>query len=308
MDLPRNTTHSTSVRALLTGGSPLPSALAVNFEKTVGIPVRNTLGMTECAGVISIEPFLAERVPGSCGIRIPFTEVAVADQAGNAVAGGESGVLRLRGPNVSPGYTDPRRDAGTFEQGWLISGDIARIESDGRIFVTGRTKDVIIRNAHNIDPQMIEDVLLRFPGVQLAAAVGEPDDYAGELPVAFVVARPGQSVDVDALMEFLRDEISERPAMPKRVDVLESMPQTAVGKIYKPALRARCIERNVRDRLAAANLSKRVEAQVIDEPAGLKVTFHLRGEVDEPEVSQSLRQMMQRLAIAWHVADDRIVD
>jgi fatty-acyl-CoA synthase len=240
-----------SVRVMLTGGSPLPTELAQAFEDRYGIAVRNILGMTESAGVVSIIPTLAERRPGSCGLPLPFTEV-VAMRRGpdgplldDRCAAGETGVIALRGPNVSPGYTDPARNAGTFEGGWLVSGDLGHVDAQGEVHVTGRAKDVIIRSAHNIDPAMIEEALLQHPAVQLAAAVGEPDAYAGELPVAFVQPRPGMAIDVAELARFIETRIAERPAMPKRIDVIEAMPLTAIGKIFKPALRQRATLRAI---------------------------------------------------------------
>ena len=163
----RGSADISSVRALLTGGSPLPTELAAEFERRLAIPVRNILGMTECAGVISIEPCLAPRLAGSCGLRLPYTQVEAA----------APGVLRVCGPNVGPGYADTTKNPGTFDDdGWLSSGDIGHIDAEGRIFVTGRAKDVIIRSAHNIEPGMIEEALMRHPAVALVAAVGEPDD------------------------------------------------------------------------------------------------------------------------------------
>ena len=141
-----------SVRALLTGGSPLPDELAAAFEVQQATPVRNILGMTESASVISIEPLASERTPGSCGLPLPCSEVRAVDADGTSLPAGQSGILRIRGPNVSPGYTDAQRDAGTFEDGWLVSGDIGHVDSEGRVFVTGRAKDVIIRGAHRKRP------------------------------------------------------------------------------------------------------------------------------------------------------------
>ena len=110
-----------SVRALLTGGSPLPDELAAAFEDQHAIPVRNILGMTESAGVISIEPLAAPRLPGSCGLPLPFMQMVALQADGQPAPAGASGILAIRGPNVSAGYTDPQRDAGTFEKGWLVS-------------------------------------------------------------------------------------------------------------------------------------------------------------------------------------------
>ncbi|MBQ1764053.1 MAG: AMP-binding protein, partial [Aquincola sp.] len=283
-------------RALLTGGSPLPTELAAGFEERFQVPVRNILGMTESAGVICIEPVDGPRTPGSCGLPLPGTEVKVVRPDGTPAGPGEPGILRVRGPNVSPGYTDAARNAGTFEDGWLISGDIGHLDEAGRVYVTGRSKDVIIRGAHNIDPGMIESALLRHPDVLMAAAVGQPDAYAGELPVAFVSLKPGAQVDAQALAAFAAPYIPERPAMPKRVDVLPAIPTTAVGKVYKPALRALATQRLLEEQLAAAGLpAEAVRVEVLDTAAGLQVQFHLA----RPETEEAVRRLMQPYPLAY---------
>jgi fatty-acyl-CoA synthase len=249
-----------SMRLMLTGGSPLPTELADAFERTIGKPVRNILGMTECAGVVTIEPFLGPRTAGSTGLRLPFTEVRAFPLGATAVDFNApcppdvTGVLALRGPNVSPGYSEAARNRGTFETGWLISGDLGHVDAEGRVFVTGRAKDVIIRGAHNIDPSLIEDVLLGHPDVALAAAIGQPDSYAGELPVAYVTLKAGAAVNADALLAFVTPLVGEPAARPKWVTVLEDMPLTPIGKIYKPALRALAARRAIEEALAAIGL------------------------------------------------------
>lgn len=237
-----------TLRWLLTGGSPLPTELAGAVETHTGVPVRNILGMTECAGAIAVEPVHGPRTPMSCGLAMPFTEIAVfgetdgdADPA-KQLPTGETGIVALRGPNVAAGYSDPARNAGTFlDGGWLISGDLGMIDDAGRLYVTGRKKDVIIRGSHNIDPQMIEDALLAHPDVVTAAAVGMPDAYAGELPVVFAEMRPGAEATEADLIAFLKDRIEDPVALPKRIGMVEAMPLTPVGKIFKPTLRAEAI-------------------------------------------------------------------
>jgi fatty-acyl-CoA synthase len=234
----------TTLRMMLTGGSPLPTELAEDFERRIGKPVRNILGMTECAGVVTIEPFHGLRTPGSTGLRLPFTDVRAFRRTSDGVdlsspcEADEIGVIALRGPNVSPGYSDAGRNPGTFEPGgWLVSGDIGYVDNVGRVFVTGRAKDVIIRGAHNIDPALIEDALLQHPAVAVAAAVGQPDPYAGEMPVAYVTLKPGADVDANALRDFIVPLVAEPAAHPKRVTIVDAMPMTPIGKIFKPALR-----------------------------------------------------------------------
>jgi fatty-acyl-CoA synthase len=250
-----------SLRVMLTGGSPLPTELADAFERGTGKPVRNILGMTECAGVVTIEPCLAPRTPGSTGLRLPFTEVKVFRRSEDTVdfsspcGIGESGIVALRGPHVGPGYSDTRRNAGTFEQGWLISGDLGHLDAEGRLFITGRAKDVIIRGSHNIDPSTIEDALLQHPAVAIAAAIGQPDAYAGELPVAFVTLKAGAAVSGEELRAFIEPIVSEPAALPKYVAVLPDLPVTPIGKIYKPALRVLATRRAIEGALGGAGLA-----------------------------------------------------
>lgn len=287
------------VRALLTGGSPLPNELAGAFEAKFNIPVRNILGMTECAGVVSIEPFLSPRVMGSCGIALPFTEIKAVSADGRDCAPGESGILQLRGPNVGPGYTEARRNAGTFEDGWLVTGDIGHVDVDRRVFVTGRAKDVIIRSSHNIDPQVIEEALLQHPDVEMAAAVGEPDEYAGELPVAYVSLRPGAQIDAAALAIFANERIPERPAFPRRVEILGAIPLTAVGKVYKPRLRALACEHALAQRLLRDGLNEIARVSVVETTSGLKAVFRPLG--GAPLMLDRLATLMGPFAIPYAV-------
>ncbi len=250
-----------SLRLMLSGGSPLPTELADAFERHIGKPVRNIFGMTECSGVVTIEPFNGPRTPGSTGLRLPFSQVCAFRQTkkgadlGAPCAAGEMGVLALRGPHVGPGYTDPKMNAGTFESdGWLVSGDLGYVNRDGRVFVTGRAKDVIIRGGHNIDPSMIEDAMLQHPAVAVAAAIGQPDSYAGEIPVLFVSLKPGSIADEDALREFVGPLVAEPAARPKRVWILPDLPLTPIGKIYKPALRSLATRHAIIDSLTRAGL------------------------------------------------------
>lgn len=230
-----------TLRLMLTGGSPLPAELADRFESLTGVPVRNILGMTETAGCIAVEPFHGPRIAGSCGLPLPFAQVGVlsdeADTQPKPVQNA-AGIIAIKGPNVSPGYTDAARNDGVFlDGGWLVSGDIGHVDAYGRLFISGRAKDIIIRGAHNLDPQAIEDALLTHPKLANAAAVGMPDAYAGELPVAFVQCKPGVTISADKLMAHARKCMPEPAAVPKRIEVFDEMPLTPIGKIFKPALR-----------------------------------------------------------------------
>jgi fatty-acyl-CoA synthase len=157
---------------------------------------------------------------------------------------GEIGHVLMRGPQVTPGYLDARHDRGAMlADGWLDSGDLGRLDAEGYVWLTGRSKDLIIRGGHNIDPVIIEEALNRHPAVETAAAVGLPDTYAGELPMVFVQLRPGAGATAEELREFCRREIPERAAVPVQVALIAVMPVTGVGKIYKPALRLEAAQR-----------------------------------------------------------------
>ncbi len=256
----RGAGEASHVRLALTGGSPLAPELASRFERRTGVPVRSIFGMTECAGIVSIEPVHAPRTPNSVGLRLPYTRVvavpledANASRVSRELPAGETGVLALRGPHVSPGYVDASKNVGTFtEDGWLLSGDLGHVDEAGRIFITGRAKDLIIRSSHNIDPGMIEDAFLAHPAVLACAAVGEPDAFAGELPIAFVSLKPGQDISPETLLREVVPGIPEPPAVPKRVVVLGELPMTPIGKIFKPALRTAAAEQKVRALLSDA--------------------------------------------------------
>lgn len=291
----------TDVRCVLTGGSPLPPDLADAFERNFGIPVRNILGMTECGGVIAIEPCALPRTAGSVGLPIPFVEVRAVSVDGVSLPAGEDGELQIRGPNVSPGYTDSAKNSGVFlEGGWLNSGDVGHLDSQGRLYVTGRAKDMIIRSSHNIDPMMIEDTLHKHPEVAMAAAVGAPDEYAGELPVAYVTLKPGAKADVESLLTFAEQHMPERPAVPKRIFVLETLPMTAIGKFFKPRLREMVTQEVINNRLAQRSLQERVRAEVRADGKGLEVLFDCGG---DSAAASIVREMMGPFALRWRLVD-----
>lgn len=294
------------VRAAFTGGSPLPAELAQRFEAATGIAVRNILGMTECAGLVCIEPLRGPRTPGSAGLRLPHTEVhAVPWRDGEAqlderCAAGETGVLVLRGPHMSPGYLDARRNAGLFEHGWIVTGDLGHLDEAGRIHITGRAKDVIIRGSHNIDPGLVEDAFMAHAAVLQCAVVAEPDAYAGEVPVAFVVLRPGASLDADTLLCEVAPHVYERPACPKRVVLVDALPLTAIGKVFKPTLRLRAIEIRLSEIACELARDRVVRVQASDEGGRQRALITLEGAVDE-DLSLRLRAALAAIAVPVEV-------
>ena len=293
-EVPLNGADISSVRGGLTGASSLPVAVREKFEAVTGKKLNEIYGMTEASGLIACNPFEGEGGAGSVGLRLPYTKVTVRrltndGSLGEACDAGEVGVLTIAGPTVSPGYLDPEQNVGTFVDGELNSGDLAFTDDDGRIYIAGRSKDLIIRSGHNIDPLMIENTLQRHPSVAVAAAVGMPDSYAGELPVCYVELLPDSSVTEDELRAFAEAEISERPAWPKHIRIVDAVPMTAVGKIFKPILRQDAVERVVQGILDERGLQGDVEVTA-GGPRGMSVRVAL-GQGGEHASSQ-LQQVL----------------
>jgi acyl-CoA synthetase (AMP-forming)/AMP-acid ligase II/enoyl-CoA hydratase/carnithine racemase len=242
-------TDVSTVRLAATGGASLPAAVGTRFMATTGLTIIETYGMTETAAAIAYNAARGTPVAGSVGFRTPFSETRIARLGTDDEICGpdESGSVQVRGPQVFPGYVDPAHNIGTLStDGWLTTGDVGYLTADGRLVLTGREKDLIIRGGHNIDPAAIEDVANQFPGVQISAAVGMPDQYAGEVPALFVVPSPGTTIDVEALRAYLEANVHEPPARPRSVLVIDALPVTAVGKIFKPTLRDLAIKEKVR--------------------------------------------------------------
>jgi fatty-acyl-CoA synthase len=254
-NVPLNGADISSIRYCRTGAAPLSPELALRFEKLFGLHVHESLGMTEMAGISTIRPPGVMGPAGCVGFRLPYARLRIValDESGGAtdedLPAGKQGMVLFKSPNVFSGFLDPADNVGVFTaDGWLATGDLGWLDEEGRLNLTGRSKDLIIRSGHNIDPKVIEDALAAHPAVQICAAVGAPDAYAGELPVLFATLVPGASVSEAELLAFAAERVDEAPAKPKSVTIIEKMPMTNVGKIYKPELRlmaARAVARGI---------------------------------------------------------------
>jgi fatty-acyl-CoA synthase len=243
-EVPLEGADISSIRYCRTGAAPLSPELAQRFEQLFGLHVHESLGMTEMAGISSITPPGVVGPAGCVGFPLPYARLRIVALGPDGaptdrdLPPGEPGMLLFKSPNVFSGFLDPEDNERAFTaDGWLVTGDLGWLDAQGRLNLSGRSKDLIIRSGHNIDPKVIEDALAAHPAVQLCAAVGAPDAYAGELPVAFVTLRPGASATPQELLAFAAQHVDEPPARPKSVTILETMPMTNVGKIYKPDLR-----------------------------------------------------------------------
>ena len=255
LEVPKAGCDISSVRRFACGAAPLSPEVARAFSSYVGSPLLEGYGLTEASGITHCNPYDGEQRVGSIGLRGPYVESKVfrMGNLGEPVecAPGEEGIITVRGPTVMQGYRHARHNAGAFlPGGWLNTGDLGYVDQDGYFWLTGRAKDVIIRGGHNISPAWIEEALYQHPAIALAAAVGKPDAYSGEVPVAYVTLKPGTSVDAEQLRAFALERVPERPAAPAEVIILEQMPVTAVGKIFKPTLRYDATRRAIQSALA----------------------------------------------------------
>jgi acyl-CoA synthetase (AMP-forming)/AMP-acid ligase II/enoyl-CoA hydratase/carnithine racemase len=262
-------TDASSARMAVTGGAVLPRAVGSRFEAATGIRLFETYGMTETAAAIAFNPGRGEPIAGSVGFRAPYSEIRILrlDPAKPVECKpNESGLVQVRGPQVFPGYVDPAHNEGILDaDGWLTTGDVGYLAEDARLVLTGREKDLIVRSGHNIDPAAIEDVANGFEGVQMSAAVGMPDQYAGEVAALFVVPAPSAKVDLEALRNHLDANVHEAPARPRSIMIIDALPVTAVGKIFKPALRELAIKEKVRletSRICGPNASVAVDVRL----------------------------------------------
>ncbi len=304
LDNPIGGQDLSSLRYGVVGAAPMPVSTIKAFEARTGIKILELYGMTESTCVSTCNPRDGDCQIGSIGLRLAYHEVkiAIVDEDGQPVRDaqtGEVGVVCLRGPTVIPGYKQSERNAGTFlADGWLNSGDLGRMDADGYVWLTGRAKDLIIRSGHNIDPGLIEEALSAHDEVELAAAIGQPDSYAGEVPVAYVTLREGAAVTEAELEAYARDAVAERPAAPKAVRILKEMPVTAVGKIFKPRLRELASEVAVTAALNDAGFKKVDATAFTDKQHGLVV--RLAGVTDEnaPAVAEAL----DRFTLSWERA------
>jgi fatty-acyl-CoA synthase len=289
------------LRLVGTGASTCPPEIERRFLAAWGgDAVRQIYGMTEFAGAITQVPH--DKSPDGFAVGLPVALAEVAVLAEGRIHRGASpmGELLARGPQVFSGYVDSRQTEGAFYEGWLRTGDLCRIEPSGQVLVTGRIKDLIIRGGHNIDPAMIEDVAMQFPGVALAAAVGRPDPYSGEVPMLFVAQAPGQAIDLAALADFMAERVAEPPARPKSIELVDEIPLTPVGKIFKPRLREVAAEHAVRQMLAAKGGSEGLTVRAATDPErGLVVRVEgCRDAADRAAIRQLLGQLPLTVDVA----------
>ncbi|ATG36239.1 MULTISPECIES: acyl-CoA synthetase [Phaeobacter] len=264
-----------TVKTAFSGSAPLPVELFKRFEEATGVKIVEGYGLTEATCLVSCNPVQGEKKIGSIGIPLPYTDVKIVKgtESGAVELGvDEIGEICISSPGVYAGhtYTEVEKNDGLFyKDQYLRTGDLGKLDSDGYLWITGRAKDLIIRGGHNIDPAEIEEALLGHEAVAFAGAIGQPDAHAGEVPCAFVELVDGASVKAEELLAYCQIHVHERAAIPKHVTVMDELPKTAVGKVFKPDLRKNAITRIYNDALLKAGLPARVEQVVDDKGRGL---------------------------------------
>ncbi len=226
-----------SLRLTLGGGMAVQRAVAERWKKTTGCTLVEAYGLTETSPAACINPMDLKDYNGSIGLPIPSTDAIIKGEDGAEVATGETGELCIRGPQVMLGYW--QRPAETAEaidaDGWLHTGDMARMDEEGYFYIVDRKKDMILVSGFNVYPNEIEDVLAAMPGVREVAAVGVPDEKSGEA-VKVVIVRSDPALTAEQVKAYAREQLTGYKR-PHHVEFRDELPKTNVGKILRRELR-----------------------------------------------------------------------
>jgi len=236
-DLPR--CDLSSLWACISGSAPLPLEVRDRFEGLTGCRILEGYGLTEAGPVTHINPIAGRRPPGSIGLPLPGTAVRIMDQENGAreLPPGEVGELVLKGPQVMEGYWQkPGETALALRDGWLYTGDLARMEADGYFYIVERKKDMIISGGYNIYPREVEEVLYQHPGVKEAVALGWPDAYRGEVVKVVIVPQDGLQLTAAEIQAFCQPQLAAYK-VPKLVEFRRELPKSQVGKVLRRVLR-----------------------------------------------------------------------
>jgi long-chain acyl-CoA synthetase len=226
-----------TLRICAAGGASLPVEVLRAFEAKFEVAILEGSGLSETSPVVTFNHLHKERKPGSVGTPVWGVEVRVVDDDDEDVPAGQPGEVIVRGHCVMKGYlNNPHATAEAFRGGWFHTGDIGQFDDEGYLYIVDRLKDMIIRGGFNVYPRELEEVLLTHPDVSLAAVVGVPDEEYGEEIKAFVVPKPNHAIEVDALIEWSKQHLAAYK-YPRIVEVRETLPMTATGKILKKELR-----------------------------------------------------------------------
>ncbi|MEM1872631.1 MAG: AMP-binding protein, partial [Candidatus Nezhaarchaeales archaeon] len=230
-----------SVKFCISGAAPLPPEVQRRFMEVTGGVLVEGYGLSEASPVTHANPLdksMKLVKIGSIGIPFPDTDAKIVDpDTGKELPPGEIGELAVKGPQVMKGYWNrPEETRETLKDGWLLTGDIAKMDEDGYFYIVDRKKDIIKYKGHSVYPRELEDVIYEHPAVKLCAVIGKPDPIAGEIPKAFVVLKEGMTATPEEIMKFVNERVASYKAI-REVEIVKELPMTLVGKVLRRVLR-----------------------------------------------------------------------
>ncbi|MBN2357452.1 AMP-binding protein, partial [candidate division KSB1 bacterium] len=226
-----------SLQSCLSGAAPFPVASLLAFKKKFHCTVYEAYGLSEASPAVSTNYHHRPTRPGSIGQPIPEVEVRIVDDQDQEVPRGEVGELLVKGPNVSAGYYKlPDQTARTFRSGWLYTGDMARMDEDGYLYIVERKKDLILRGGFNIYPRDLEEILYQHPAVADAVAIGVPDPVMGEEIKLYIVLKDGAVTSAEDIHQYCREQLAKNK-WPKLIEFVNALPRNPMGKILRKELR-----------------------------------------------------------------------
>jgi long-chain acyl-CoA synthetase len=240
----------TSIRLCFSGGAPLPVEIMEQFQMRTGARIVEAYGMTEASSVTHVNPRHGLGKPGSIGVPIVGTDARIVDvEAGShELAPGQGGELVVRGPQVMQGYwNQPQETAEVLHDGWLYTGDIARMDEDGYFYIEDRKKDLIITSGYNVYPREVEEVLYQHPKVLEAAVIGVPSKVRGERLKAFIVLKEGTTAKASEIVDFCKANLVPYK-VPKSITFRDELPKSLAGKVLRRFLREEELARTDKSR------------------------------------------------------------
>ena len=290
------------------GSAPLPIELFKRFQEVTGVEIIEGYGLTEATCLVSCNPKEGKRKVGSVGIPLPHTKIkicsfSISGELDKVLGTDEIGEICVSnaGVNIGEVYKSHEANKDLFvEKDYLRTGDLGRLDSDGYLWITGRAKDIIIRSGENIDPNLIEEALAGHPAVALSGAIGQPDVKTGEMPCVYVELNENMNVETEELVNYCKDKIPHRGAWPKYLEIVDVLPKTAVGKIFKPDLRKKAITRVYNSALSESQLEQKVLYIKEDKKLGLvAVLDSVKSDSDDVSISKALGDYI----IPWEWSD-----